>query len=401
MASARHSEPTRTAGKDPLSLPFVQTVLSDLVRTPSVNPGVPELAMAERVTAWMEPTGARIHTVDTFAGRPSVAAVLEGGRGGGTTLVLNGHMDTVAVDDLDRWTSDPFSADVRNGFLYGRGACDMKGGLAAQIAVAHELAPRLDELSGSLVLHFAAGEERGEPGTLSLCQAGFVGDVGIVTEPTQLEVSVATRGLVAVRIRILGQSTHASTPSAGRNPLDHLGDVLRELDAHARDVAGRRHELLGSGSCTPTVVHGGVKENAIADYCDLFVDRRLIPGESPVDAVAAIRACLERISVSSPDFEYELDHAPYPFEPAEVAREAALAATVRDAASNLLGRPVDVIGTAYSSDVRNLVNDAGMEAVTFGPGHVAECHCVDERVALDQVRDAARVLSRVAFDLLA
>jgi succinyl-diaminopimelate desuccinylase len=376
---------------------LVEQVLADLVRTPSVNPGTSELAVAQRVAYWLADTSAEVHFVETFPGRPSVAAVLRG-QGDGPRLVLNGHMDTVAVDDLARWSADPFGGEIRDGWMYGRGACDMKAGLAAQIATLHALDGA--ELNGDLILHFAVGEECGEPGTLSLCNAGFAGDVGIVTEPTELQVSVATRGLVMVRIRILGRSIHASRAHLGSNPVAHLARVLDALERYAHGLLGREHPLLGAGSCTPTVVRAGVQENAVADFCDLHLDRRLIPGETVEGELAAIAAVLEAVKADHSDFAYELTSAPYPFQPAQVPAKSTLAAQLQRVAGEVLDAPPSIVGTPYSSDVRNLINDAGMEAVTFGPGNVAECHCVDERVPLSQLRDATQVLIRIATELL-
>src|SRR4051812_43022235 len=130
--------------------------------------------MARRVADLLAPTGAQVELVETFPGRPSVGARLAG-RPGGPRVVLNGHMDTVPVGDPASWSVDPHGAEIRDGRLYGRGACDMKAGLTAQIAVAHALADRMPEAAGELVLHFAVGEERAEPGTLSLLEAGFGG----------------------------------------------------------------------------------------------------------------------------------------------------------------------------------------------------------------------------------
>jgi succinyl-diaminopimelate desuccinylase len=385
------------ARPEALAVDRVSHILADLVRTESTNPGTPEVAMAQRVADWLRPTGAEVHFVETLPGRPSVAAVISGRRDG-PTLVLNGHMDTVPVDDRERWSSDPFAAEQRDGYLYGRGACDMKAGLATQIAVAHALDPA--QLAGRLVLQFAMGEECGEPGTLSLCKAGFVGDFGIVTEPTQLQVSVATRGLLAVRIGIRGRSAHASSAWAGHNPVADLPAVLAALDAYRTDIEARKHPLLGSGSCTPTVVNAGVKSNAIADSCELLVDRRLIPGESVEEELRAIEAALERARGAHPDLDCEVTVIPHPYEPGEVPVDSAFARRVCQIAAPTLGRTPDIVGTAYASDVRNLINDAGMEAITFGPGDIAECHCIDERVALEQLHQAAVVLADVALDVL-
>jgi succinyl-diaminopimelate desuccinylase len=378
---------------------FAARVLIDLVSIPSVNPGTSEAAVAHRIVDWLAPTDAEIDLVETFPGRPSVAAILRG-RGGGPRLVLNGHMDTVPVDDEKRWTSDPFAAQVRDGHLYGRGACDMKAGLAAQIAVAHALANRAGTMRGDLVLHFAVGEECGEPGTLSLCRAGHVGDVGIVTEPTQLQVSVATRGLAMIQIRIKGRSIHASRAVQGINPVTRLAPVLDALRRYEDVVSANVHPLLGSGSCTPTMVHGGVKTNAVADVCDLYLDRRLVPGETVNAALDAIRRHLDPLRTHDPDFDYELTCAPYPFEAAELPSDSLFARQLQQTTTRVLGTTAPIIGTPFASDVRNLVNDAGIEAVTFGPGNVAECHCVDERVSLQQLNDAVAVISTIATELL-
>jgi succinyl-diaminopimelate desuccinylase len=385
-----------------LSPEFLTRVLQSLVQTQSVNPGIYESAMAARVTEWLKPTGAEVTLVESLPERHSVAAVLKGS-GDGPTLVLNGHMDTVPIDDASLWDDDPFSGVVKDGYLWGRGACDMKAGLAVQIAVAHYLAGRPEDLRGTLVLHFAVGEECAEPGTLSLINAGFVGDLGIVTEPTELKVATAERGLVFFHLRIKGRSIHASKAQLGLNPNWKLRAVLDAVEEYEREIKKRSHPLLPPGSCTPTVIRSGVKDNAVPDFCDVSFDRRLIPGETIDGELAELRARLERIRDGDPDFEFELTRARYAFSPAEISPESAFARRVAEAAQEVTGAeaPGEIIGTTYASDVRNLVNDAGMEAITFGPGNVAECHCANERVALDQLSNAALVVARVASDVLA
>lgn len=383
-----------------LDQPFLVEVLQSLVRTKSINPGIYEVEMAKRVATWLEGTAAEVEIVEGLPGRPSVGARIRG-KGDGPALVLNGHMDTVPLDDESLWRMDPFAAEVaEDGFMYGRGACDMKAGLTVQIAVAHYLSKHLDRLNGSLVLHFAMGEEVGEPGTLSLIQAGYTGDVGIVTEPTELKVATAERGLVFINVRIKGRSIHASRSHLGINPVLRLRPVLEVLGEYDRDVRAKEHPILPGGSCTPTVVRGGVKENAVADYVDLWLDRRLLPGESVERELAEIRGRLERIKADDPDFDFELSTPEYWFEAAEIDPKSPFAASVVETFEHVTGRPTELYGTPYGSDVRNLVNDAGIEAITFGPGNVAECHCPNERLEISQLTDAALVTAKVAADLL-
>lgn len=382
-----------------LSADFLVQVLQDLVRARSVNPGIFEAEMVTRVQAWSEGTGASVHPVEMFDDRYSVAVVLKGGHDG-PRLVINGHMDTVPIDGAEKWTSDPFGADVRDGYVYGRGACDMKAGLAVQLGVLHHLAPRVADMRGSLVLHFAAGEECAEPGTLKLIEAGFTGDWGIVTEPTSLRVATAERGIGYYTVRIPGRSIHASRSHLGLNPLQRLPAVLEALFEYDRDVRTKPHPLLPGGSCTPTVVHAGVKENAVAEECVLLLDRRLLPGETVDGELEEIRRRLAPISAAVADEPIEVTRFRWSFQPAEIPADSPFALRVQDTFAAVTGRPTEIYGTPFASDVHNLVNDAGMEAITFGPGNVEECHCIDERVLIEQLRDAALVTAKVAEDLL-
>ena len=400
MSTTTHDgAPARPNGRDPLSADYLADVLADLVRIPSTNPGAFESDAARRVVEYFDDTPVEAELVESLPGRHSVGAILRG-RDDGPRLVLNGHLDTVPIDDETEWTSDPFGAEVRDGYMYGRGACDMKAGLAVQIGVAHHLAAYLDRIEGSLVLHFAAGEERAEPGTLSLLEAGYTGDLGIVTEPTDLRIAAATRGLLPLRIRLEGRSIHASRSHLGINPTWGLLWVLQALESYRHDLTQRRHPLLGSGSCTPTVVSGGVTPNAVSDSVDLYVDRRLVPGETVEREVQQVTQRILAARPEDSEVGVEVTVAYNRFEPAEIPVGSSLVRRMVHSVERVTGRPGEVYGAPFSSDVRNLVNDAGIEAVNFGPGNVAECHCANERVEVRQLEGAAKVIADLATDLL-
>ena len=168
---------SQAAAAPELSQAELGASLGALVRTPSVNPGMSELAMVEEIERQLEGTGCELTRVESMPGRPSLAAVLAGSEAG-PRLVLNGHMDTVAIDEEARWSVDPFGGEIRDGHVWGRGSVDMKGGLAAQIACARVLGGMRDRLRGSLVLHFASGEECGEPGHPVPDRGGVRGRLG-------------------------------------------------------------------------------------------------------------------------------------------------------------------------------------------------------------------------------
>jgi succinyl-diaminopimelate desuccinylase len=276
----------------------------------------------------------------------------------------------------------------------------LKAGLAVQIAVAHyvDSLPR-SELAGSLVLHFAAGEERGEPGTLSLLNAGFAGDYGITTEPTGLKVATATRGAAYYSIQVKGRSAHAGQAKAGRNPIWFLPRVLETLREYDRETQLLEHPLLSGGSCTPTLIQAGVKENAVPDRCTITLDRRLLPGESAVGVKAELEARLDAVRKDDAAFDFELSTLVI-VEPAEIDPNSKFVRHVLDTVQTMTARPSEVWGAPFSSDVRNLVNDGGIQALTFGPGDIGECHCPDERVSIKEMELAAQTIGKVAYDLL-
>lgn len=374
---------------------------SELVKVPSVNGEHGEAALATVIERRLRETGCEVARVWTKPGRPSIAARVRGRSDEHDAVVLNGHMDTVPVDDPTRWALAPFGGAIADGFVHGRGACDMKGALATQIAIAQFLAAREHPAAGSLVLHFAMGEERGEPGTLSLLEAGFVGRFGVTLEPTNLHIGVAARGMMTFHVTVTGRSAHASRPDAGDNPIRWLPALVQAFadeDALVRTTS-QPHPLLGSGSWTVTNVHSGVFASAIPDRCDVLIDRRLLPNES---VAASEKRCRELVAAAIPSAQWtvEIDEGEGIYEPAEVSPHAEVVRRLQAAIAATTGGIGPVYGTPYASDVRNLVNDAGIEAVTFGAGDIAWTHCVDERIAIAELETAARCVAAFVLDVI-
>jgi succinyl-diaminopimelate desuccinylase len=382
-----------------LSAGTLAATLSTLVSTPSVNPGMTEHAMLEAVSGFLTGIGCTLTTVEFAPGRPSLAAVLEGSERE-PRLVLNGHMDTVAIDDATRWSAKPFAGEIRDGAVWGRGSLDMKGGLAAQIACARTLAKRRASLKGSLVLHFAAGEECGEAGTLSLLERGFTGDWGITTEPTDLTVATAERGVGWFLIRVNGRSSHGSRPDAGLNPLAPVTALLERLARYASSLQSQTHPLLGSPTCSVTRLHAGAQHNALPDYADITVDRRLLPGEAVETVQRELDRLIDDAGCRRDGYTSTIEVIHHPFAPAETSADTPFVELMQRTRERVVGERGPITGTTFGSDVRNLIHDAGMEAVTFGAGDPANCHCVDEHLPISDLRQAALTLALASTELL-
>lgn len=385
-------------GRPELEPDHVAAILADLVSTSSVNPDDGEAAMADRVAAHLADTRLEVTFVDSLPGRPSVAAVLPGS-GPGPRLVINGHMDTVSPGDRERWSVEPFGGEIRDGAVWGRGASDMKGGLACQIACAQALSAQ-PPLKGTLILHFAIGEERGEPGTRSLIEEGYTGDFGIVTEPTDLRVAVAQRGTAWYRITVAGRATHAGTRDEGDNPVLRLPALLDALAHYDSQLAATTHPLFGRAVCSPTVVRAGSEPNVIPEAAEVIIDRRMMPGESSGSVLAELERLVEELNGDDPERPFAVQHHQHAFEPAEVPADTPFVRLVQDIAAQVTGERQEVWGTPWGSDVTALVNDARMDAITFGPGDPNGAHAPDERCSIERLGQCAGALARIAVKLL-
>lgn len=361
---------------------------SRYVSIPSVNGEHPERALAMAIAEDLHSSGFEPMLVGQEE-RPSLGVRTPGD----PKVLLNGHLDTVPVDDSYEWRFDPFGGVIGEGAVHGRGACDMKGGLAIEVAVAQWLAT-LGAADG-LVLHFAMGEERGEPGTENLLEAGFTAPVGLVLEPTDLMLGIAQRGLVTLRITIPGRAGHASRPELADNPIVRLGEVLANI-SRLDSEQSTSHPLLGSPSWTPTMVHSGVIPSMVPGSCEVHVDRRLIPGETIEQSLETLR---EALAEFAGDAVIEVAEEEGVYLPAEISEDSAVVSEMR-AALETSGEELRLFGTPYSSDVRHLINQSAIEAVTFGPGRASEMHARDEFIEIEHLARAARVVAAFCESVL-
>jgi succinyl-diaminopimelate desuccinylase len=380
-------------------VPGVERLLRTLVAKQSQTGTPGEKRVCELIAAELKPYGFETEFVPLTddGSRVSLGARLAGS-GDGPTLVLNGHVDTVPVGDIDLWSVDPFAGEIRDGELIGRGALDMKAGLTAQILCAQAIGC-LPPLPGTLVLHFAAGEESGEPGTTSLLNGGFGGDFGIVTEPTELRIGTEMRGMCAYRILIVGRSAHVGEPEAGLNPIGGARDLLVALERYDAEVQTRVvHPRLPPTRATVTMINAGQEQSSVAESAEVVVDRRLVPGETHQTGLAELRQLVDGLAAQHPDLGWQVEPVLW-FEPCAVDDEHVLVRCLAESVERVRGEAPPLVATPSASDVTRLVHEGSMPAVQFGPGG-SHLHAPDERVRLDDITVVARALMATAFQLL-
>jgi succinyl-diaminopimelate desuccinylase len=315
-------------------------------------------------------------------------------------LILNGHMDVVPEGDHSQWTDDPFSGSLHNDRIYGRGSSDMKGGVGVALEAARVIQLSRFELSGDLVLAFAMGEEAGEPGTRSILeQSGYTDGFGIVLEPTDFRVGVAEKGLAWFRVLIKGKPVHCSVAELGVNPIDKFlafGEKMKEYD---KEIRKRIHPKCGPAKCTMTMISAGTKENVVPESLSLILDRRINPGETAEAVQGEIEKILSELSASDPELSYHVKLTRL-YESAEIPASLPEVDVLCGEVEAVTGKKAEIWGTPYSTDVRNFINDAGISAVTFGPGEIDQPHTFDESIKVEDLFNGVRVVLGVADRLI-
>jgi acetylornithine deacetylase len=370
--------------------------LADLVAIDSVNPslvpgGAGEQKIARAIAEEMRASGLEVEVTEVAPGRPNVVGVLEG-RAPGRTLMLCGHMDTVGVAGM----KSPFDPVVRNGCLYGRGAQDMKGGVAAMIGAARILAQDGGLASGRLIVAAVADEECASLGAEALVRH-WRADGAVVTEPTGLAIAAAHKGFSWVEITTIGRAAHGSRPSEGRDAIFHMGRVLTGLEALDRQLRSRPpHPLLGTASLHASLIEGGRELSSYPDHCALQMERRTICGEPADIALTEVEAILTRLQDDDPQFEanvrYIFGRLPY-----EIETDHELLKALETAAGHLdPGRATSRTCATFWCDAA-ILGHAGIPSVIFGPGGEG-LHGLEEYVRVDDVlgcRDALVELARL------
>lgn len=389
-----------------MAIDLVQT-LSDLVAIPSVNPmgrplDGPEF-YEERVTDYLqglfERLGLRWQRQLVQPRRENIVARLEGARSpesGGPLIMLEAHQDTVPVDGM---TIDPWKPQVRDGRLYGRGACDIKGGMTAMLGALARLADTRPPNMPTVIMACTVNEEHGYSGASELPKLWAEGsqsliprkpDAAVVAEPTDLDVVVAHKGAVRWKCRTHGVAAHSSQPQRGKNAVYAMASVLEALERYADELPKLvpEHPLCGRATLSVGTIQGGLSVNTVPDVCTIEIDRRLLPGEEGRAAYEHVLAYLRQAIKRPVDIEHE---HPYLLgttlsdrDNGDVAER--LAATLR----RVLGRGKK-IGVSFGTNASR-TSAAGVPTVVFGPGSIDQAHTADEWLSIEELEKASNVL---------
>lgn len=369
-------------------------LLRELVAIPSVNPSdgeadgalLGEARVVDCLEAFFRRRRVDCTRQEALPGRENLVAVVEGRSP--APVILEAHTDTVAVEGME---IDPFDPVIRDGRVYGRGACDDKGSLAA-MAVALAEAAQGGTPERTLVLAATCDEEYRfsgvnafveDPGAVGIRPEDLRRGVACVGEPTGLRVVIAHKGAFRWRMRTRGKAAHSSNPDAGENAIYEMARLLQRMEQYAESLRARPpHPLVGGPTFSVGVIRGGAAVNMVPDLCEALVDRRLIPGE---DGAGAQREIQEFLGDA---IAYEMETLLEDW-PLETPRDAEIVARAEAAAREALGR-AEVVGVQYGTDASKL-DRGGVQSVVCGPGDIAQAHTAVEWVEVAQVEAAREV----------
>ncbi|MEW2395183.1 ArgE/DapE family deacylase [Streptomyces sp. NPDC046862] len=370
-------------------------LLARLIFIDSVNPdlvpgGAGEAVIADFCGAWLAARGFEVHRLEKRPGRPSLVAIARGS-GGGRTLMLNGHLDTVGLADHD---GDPLDPRIHDGRMYGRGSFDMKGGVAAMM-VAAARATAHGPLRGDVVLACVADEEYGSSGTEDVLES-FTADAAIVTEPSHLEVTLAHKGFAWFDVEIEGRAAHGSRPELGIDAIARAGHFLVALEELGQRLAtGPAHPLLGTGTVHASLIRGGEEASTYPAHCRITLERRTVPGENADTVEQELTDVLDHLAATVPDFRCRLTRGLHR-DPFEADPEAPIVRTLARHAEETLGHPPVVRAEPYWTDCA-LLDRAGIPCLLFGADGEG-AHAATEYVDLASLDRLTGILAATITD---
>ena len=400
MISFERVVATPSAVRSPIVDPVIR-LLSDLVSISSVNPmgrplsgpGFLESGVTDFLEAYFQGLGVPYHRDTLAPGRDNLVARFDSPESS-RTLLFDAHQDTVPTDGM---TIDPFRPDIVGSRLYGRGSCDVKGGMAAMLSAFARLVRERPKGAASVIMACTVDEEFTHVGSTLLAQQRPDVDLAIVAEPTRLDLVTSHKGATRWKIRALGTSCHSSTPHLGQNAIYHMAKVVSALSEYAEILAkSKPNPVLGPPSFSVGRIEGGQSVNVVPDWCEIEVDRRVIPGEDAREASALTAAFLREKLGSLDRLEFLPAWVNMPSLAANVPEEFLEA--MSDVIASVRGSRPKQIGVPYGTDAGPL-GQVGIASVVFGPGDIAQAHTKDEWIEIEEVQKAAEIYYRLATDL--
>lgn len=376
-------------------------IASDLVKIPSYT-GLEnqEKKVADYIYEFFKKRKIEVKSYQVLEGRPNIVAIIRG-TGKGKSLMLSGHMDTVPPYKMK---INPFSGEIKNEKLYGRGSCDMKGALACMMSAMAAIKKSGEKLLGNLVFTAVINEEQKSEGTEFLVKNGPYTEAAIVGEPTNLNIAAGHRGLEWFEIDIIGKTTHGGTPSEGVNAISKAAKLISRIETDLiPKFKDRKHPLIGEPLLNFGVIKGGDQPSSVAGRCSIYIDRRWTPSESFDLIVNEFKSIFNDLKKEDSSFNAEIhryfkDSDMMLHKPLEIDMKHPIILSLGKNIRKSTGKSPKIVSFPAWTDASLLSNFGNIPSVVFGPGYLKDAHSDVEFVDLHQLKKAYEIYTLTSID---
>ena len=376
----------------------ITKLAQELIKIPS-DETAGEKEVCEYLESFLKSLGMKVRLQEVLPNRPNIIAEVIGDEVG-KSIMFNGHVDTVPVGDIKKWSMDPYSAIIKDNKLFGRGSTDMKGAIASMIIAMKFIMNNVEKFNGKIIFTGVMAEETTGLGTQKIVEENIKADMAVVGEPSDEKIYRAHKGTMWFNLSTYGKLEHSSeSNSESNNAIINMMKLIMEINEISKELETIENNLVGHPSINIGLIDGGTKQNIIADSCRISIDRRTLPEEKTEEVLDKLRIRLDGLR-SLDDrltFDLELDTIR---EAVEVAESEQIVQEVKNALNKVINKNPTISGMKATTDMSILVNQGNIPSVIYGPGFIKQAHTVDEFIEVKRLVESSQVYAEILLNTL-
>ena len=376
----------------------ITNLAQELIKIPS-DETAGEKEVCEYLESFLKSLGMKVRLQEVLPNRPNIIAEVIGDEVG-KSIMFNGHVDTVPVGDIKKWSMDPYSAIIKDNKLFGRGSTDMKGAIASMIIAMKFIMNNVEKFNGKIIFTGVMAEETTGLGTQKIVEENIKADMAVVGEPSDEKIYRAHKGTMWFNLSTYGKLEHSSeSNSESNNAIINMMKLIMEINEISKELETIENNLVGHPSINIGLIDGGTKQNMIADSCRISIDRRTLPEEKTDEILDKLRIRLDGLR-SLDDrltFDLEIDTIR---EAVEVAESEQIVQEVKNALNKVINKNPTISGMKATTDMSILVNQGNIPSVIYGPGFIKQAHTVDEFIEVKRLVESSQVYAEILLNTL-
>ena len=376
----------------------ITNLAQELIKIPS-DETAGEKEVCEYLESFLKSLGMKVRLQEVLPNRPNIIAEVIGDDVG-RSIMFNGHVDTVPIGDIKKWSMDPYSAIIKDNKLFGRGSTDMKGSIASMIIAMKFIMNNVKKFNGKIIFTGVMAEETTGLGTQKIVEENIKADMALVGEPSDEKIYRAHKGTMWFNLSTYGKLEHSSeSNSESNNAIINMMKLIMEINEISKELETIENNLVGHPSINVGLINGGTKQNMIADSCRISIDRRTLPEEKTDEILDKLRIRLDRLR-SLDDrltFDLEIDTIR---EAVEVVESEQIVQEVKNALNKVINKNPTISGMKATTDMSILVNQGNIPSVIYGPGFIKQAHTVDEFIEVKRLVESSQVYTEILLNVL-